>query len=315
MGERQVKVVLIGARGYARAAESLRVDCFVWAELSKLQNIRDYDMVILNLLPLKSEESRNEVDWDAFVRLLGFGSAMDILMNAGMIVVLGDPRFTIDVKAQELKAKKDQKPKQAFLAWTGVQFVWDPEPGDTVAFQDDYDHRRYADYVAKLNKWTYSLATCRLDEEVVASRFNLNHIREQSCEIHLHEDAFCYNRYKHALAVGLYYQYRERRHEQVHQSFGPVVLLPEISLSEDETLQLVLTTICGIETNLPEPEWLKEFIAPGQKSIDNEITRIHSEIQNVFDKLAHGEKEREECRKCLKLLYEREFALEPGVGP
>ncbi len=320
MAERRRKVVLIGAKGYERADDSLCVDCLPWTNIRKLQNIRDYDVVILNLLSLTSKQSREEVDWAAFVTLLDFHSTMDILMNGGMIIVIGDPRFPITATPSDPKAKKEKlKEKegvdaaQAFLAWTGVKFAWDSEPGDTVLFADDYDHRRYADYIGKLKKWEYSLAGCRLDDDIVASRFNLTYLREHGSEFHLEEDDFCCNRYKHALAVRLHYQYRDRQYKTVHRSFGPVVLLPKVNLSEDETLQLVLTSICGIETNLPEPEWLSEFVAPGQKAVDDDITRIRSEIKNMVESLQQAEGEKSECRKCLKLLYEREFALEPVV--
>ena len=211
MAERRRKVVLIGAKGYERADDSLCVDCLPWTNIRKLQNIRDYDVVILNLLSLTSKQSREEVDWAAFVTLLDFHSTMDILMNGGMIIVIGDPRFPITATPSDPKAKKEKlKEKegvdaaQAFLAWTGVKFAWDSEPGDTVLFADDYDHRRYADYIGKLKKWEYSLAGCRLDDDIVASRFNLTYLREHGSEFHLEEDDFCCNRYKHALAVRLH---------------------------------------------------------------------------------------------------------------
>ena len=239
---------------------------------------------------------------------------MDILTNGGMIIVIGDPRFMVSVKADQQERKKAEETEQPFLSWTGIEFAWDSEPGDTVTFIDDYDHRRYAEYVSKLTKWNYSLAGCRLDEDAVSSRFNLKNIREKGWEFHIENDDFCRNRYRHALAVRLNYQIRERRYERLHQSFGPVVLLPPVNLSEDETLQLVLTTVCGVETNLPEPEWLTQFAAPGQKAVDDEIARIESEIKTMFDGLQQAQKRKEECRKCLKLLYEREFALEPVVG-
>ncbi len=314
MASRKRKVVLVGAKGFQRTTEGIQVDCFLWSQLGKLKNIRDYDTVILDLLPLASDKDRQAVIWGKFFSLLDFHSAVDIIQDGGMILVIGDPRFQVSTDPSSQKGKKTEEPDMApFLQWSGVKFAWDSEPGDTVIFEDDYDHRRFADYIGKLSKWDYSLAQCRLNEETLADRFNLAYIK--SMAIHLSQDFFCRNRYKHALAFSLRLQFRKQEYHgmEAFQSFGPLVFLPRISLSEDETLQLALSTICGIESDLPEPAWLDQFSAPGQKRIDDDITRINAELQTTFDQLNKAHSKRERCRECLKLLYEREYALEPVV--
>lgn len=316
MASRKRKVVLIGAKGFQRTTEGVQVDCFLWSQLGKLKNIRDYDTVIIDLLPFASDEDRQAVTWGKFSSLLDFHSAVDILQNGGMILVIGDPRFQVP---SDPSSQKDKKPEQhemaPFLQWSGVTFAWDSEPGDTVIFEDDYDHRRFADYIGKLSKWDYSLARCRLNDEALGNRFNLDYIKNKSMDIHLSQDFFCRNRYKNALAFSLRLQFRKQEYHgmKVFESFGPLVFLPRIPLSEDETIQLALSTICGIESDLPEPAWLANFSVPGQKRIDDDITRINAELQTTFDQLNKAHSERGKCRECLKLLYEREYALEPVV--
>ena len=100
---------------------------------------------------------------------------------------------------------------------------------------------------------------------------------------------------------------------QVLKTYGPIIFLPEVSLTHDETLQRVLTDICGIETDLPEPEWISKLKTPGQKMIDEKIRSIETQIESAVEDLAKANDQKAECRKCLKLLYEREFALEPAV--
>jgi uncharacterized protein related to proFAR isomerase len=87
MGTRRHKVVLIGAVGYQRTAEGLQVDCFLWSQIAQLNNIRDYDTIILDLLPLGDEKRREEVSWEHFSSLLDFHSTMDVLINGGVIIV------------------------------------------------------------------------------------------------------------------------------------------------------------------------------------------------------------------------------------
>jgi hypothetical protein len=322
MASRKRKVVLIGAKGFQRTTEGVQVDCFLWSQIGKLKNIRDYDTVILDLLSVSSAEKQTNVSWNKFFSLLDFHSAVDILQNGGMIIVIGDPRFHVSLTApasKKEKGRKKEEPEEGsdipFLQWSGVKFVWDSEPGDTIIFENDYDHRRFADYIGKLSKWAYSLAQCHLNEETLGTRFNLSYIKRKNMDIYLSEDMFCRNRYQHALAFTLRFQFRKEGYHgmEAFQTFGPMIFLPEIALSEDETVQIALSSICGIESDLPEPEWLSKFTAPGQKAIDDDITRVDAELQTMFDQLNKAHADREKCRECLKLLYEREYALEPVV--
>ena len=136
-------------------------------------------------------------------------------------------------------------------------------------------------------------------------------------KIVIKRDYFCRNRYGNALAFSLRYLFTKRNRyddrDTIVESSGPMIFLPRISLNEDETLLLILKDVCGIESSLPEPEWIGEFNAPGQKAIDDEIRRISVELQNSVDSLRKAKEQRVDVRKCLKLLYEREYALEPVV--
>jgi hypothetical protein len=97
----------------------------------------------------------------------------------------------------------------------------------------------------------------------------------------------------------------------VLDTHGPLIFLPAISLNADETRQLILADICGVQASVPEPEWINQFVAPGQSKVDDEIKKIEADLQNVQKKLQDAKDRRSKTRECLKLLYEREFALEP----
>lgn len=309
------KVALIGAKGYEHTTEGLRVDCFTWPKLNKINNIRDFDIIIINLLSLKDEIARETVSWNEFSSLFRFSSAMDILLNRGAIIILGDPRFSIEIKEPSKENGRELKSTRPFLTWTGVAFFWDSEPGDTVIFKNDYKHQNYEEYISKLHKWQYSLSTCGLDKKTLRQYFNLDYFSKKDNEISLDQDCFCYNRYKNSLAFTLRYQILAHSYGEtkVIDSSGSLIFLPEISLSEDETIQIVLRDICGIEARLPEPEWLDEFVAPGQKTVDEKIRKIEHQIQKQLDNRKQAQEEKEKCRRCLKLLYEREYELEPVV--
>ena len=302
--ERQHKVVLIGAEGYEITVDDRRIECFRWKKINKIKNLRDYALVILNLLSLDTESARAEVDWNVFDKLLDFDNAMDILENQGRIVVVGDPRF---------RFKLDGPPKisRDFLAWTGAEFGWDSQPGDTISILPSGCDPQFSEYISKMKSWDYSLAFSKLNEIKFAPRYNLPFFKERGNKLTLELDGFCSNRYKNILAGQFHYQFVVNY--QLAKYTGSVVFLPKINLSEEETIQLVLTTVCGIATNLSEPKWVSELIAPGQDEIDAEITSIQDEIECIFKKLEQAKQRRLECREVLKLIYEREFALEPVV--
>ncbi len=314
MARRKRKVLLLGAKGYQQTAEGVLVECCLWDQIKKVPNIRDYDTIVLDLLNLKSDDDRNKVTWDLFHRLLNFQNIMDILLNNGTIIVIGDPRFSIPAPKSKDDDEPIKKTDQPFLQWSGATFLWDSEPGDTVHFMNDYEHRRFEQYISHLKKWNYSLYRCDVNKDVISQRFKLEKMEQNNLEIGIDKDNFCFNRYKNALAFTIRYQYIE--HERysklkVLETHGPIIFLPAVSLSDDETRQLVLSDICGVEASLPEPEWINEFIAPGQKMIDEEINTIEGEIQNISERLHDAKNRRSKTRECLKLIYEREYALEP----
>jgi hypothetical protein len=94
---------------------------------------------------------------------------------------------------------------------------------------------------------------------------------------------------------------------------GELVFLPEIELDNDQTILLVLSDLCGIESDLPEPGWVEKLEAPGQKQVDEEIRTIQDEIASRFKDLEAAEARRTQSRECLKLLFGRGTSLEQAV--
>jgi hypothetical protein len=306
---RQKKIALIGTQGYERQSDDLRVDCYLWERLVDITNLRDYDIVILNLLSIKQPE---HIDWSRFSNNLNVSVMREILQPGGKIVVIGDPRFSITKKSPT-----DQKNiEESFLAWTGVTYRWDDLPGDTVIFNNDWEHRSYEEYLKNLKRWKYSLRDCELDHGSVGKIFNLDKLRELGVSVNLNVDRFCRNRYGGALAfsVNIVLESQSRRYYSERKEtvlvFGPMVFLPRTDLSEDEMITIVLQDLCGVESALPEPEWIRKFEAPGQEVVDHDIRRIRTEIGSLFEDLRLAEEKREKTRMCLKLLYERGEALE-----
>lgn len=305
---RKRKVVMLGCSGYQRNTSDILVDCFSWNNLSNIKNIRDYDTLVVNLLSLASPDQL--LDGDKVFEHLNIISTFEIIRNNGEIIIVGDPRFELEVTDPE---DKTQKIKRPFLRWTGVDFSWDDSSGDTKVFKDDYEHRNFQDFILHLTNWNYSLHGLKLDIDRAMQFHNEELFLTSGYKLDLKKDSFCYNRYKNSIAFSFQIGVFSNRQERELLLYGPIYLLPRINKSEDETMQIILRDLCGIESELPEPDWLKDYNAPGQVEIDKKIEQITLDIDNSFQDLKKTKEEREKVRICLKLLYEREYALEPAV--
>jgi hypothetical protein len=309
MEKRLNKIALIGARGYERTAPQ-RVDCFAWEKLPSNLNLRDYDTVIIDLLSLPS---KNSVDWLIFEQILSLSVAIDILKSSGQVILIGDPRFSIPVKGSPTDKERP------FLFWTGLTFVWENQSGDTNIIDDHYAFRQYQEYLKSLKKWSYSLKHCQIDYGGLKAELRLEDWETEKVQLNLQAERLCQNRYGNALALraNLSFQtvrapYSGREIETLFR-FGPIILLPETELDEDQTIVTVLRDLCGVESEVPEPEWVTKILAPGQKEIDDEIREIRAKLESLLADLALAEKKRDKSRTCLKLLFERGIPLETAV--
>jgi hypothetical protein len=304
MASNSKKLLLLGATGFERNKEGLRLDCMGWEELGRIENVRDYDVLVLNLLKLKTEQARKKVDWTRFRRLFDFRATTDILEHEGKIVMVGDPRF--EIPSEPIVSKPVQ-----FLYWTGLGLFWDSQPGDTKEFER-YGNDEFVEYLKHLHSRQYSLADCEVDESALGKRWNLKAAQDRGVYPSARLDAVCVNRYGHALAFRVWHQMADA-YDRRQVRYGPIYFLPEVDLDEEVAVQVILRDFCDAAAELPEPSWVSSFQVPGQPEVDAKISKIQTVIAEQTAELEKAVDERVRVRTCLKLLYEREFGLEPVV--
>jgi hypothetical protein len=130
-------------------------------------------------------------------------------------------------------------------------------------------------------------------------------------EPRLEIDRFCYNRYNNALAFTL--TLSRMRGGSNAGSWGPIIFLPRVELSEDETVALVLSDLCGVEGSVPEPEWVQAMKAPGQQDVDEEISVLTQEVGKRLEALREKQEQRDKLRGVLRLIYDKGPTLEAEV--
>jgi len=314
--------MLIGATGYNQSNDEIIINCFEWREIQKIKNIKDYDVLILDLLKLDTEEARKRIKWKHFVSMLNFETLKTMMRSNGMIIVIGDPRFNIIDERKRMDGGSKQVTNYnivKFLDWTGFNFNWDNKPGTTTSIRCDYNHKEFRRYLEYLKDWKYSLSTVEISKEIEESFNNAEYNIENNLVISIKKNELCQNRYYNSLAFELRYQTLEyvptynNPIKKLKWSFGPMIFLPKIKLNEDDTLLLILEDVCGIEMELSEPEWLNQYSAPGQAEIDKKIKEIETKSAKLLNQLEVEKSKRENIRRCLKLLYEIKHPLEPVV--
>jgi hypothetical protein len=322
------KAVLIGAEGYRSTNPDVPLDCFPWKSLGRVQNLSDYDTVILNVL---STPQGDQVDWHAFAAALNLETMTEILGHEGTIIVLGDPRF--DIQSKRPGGQQFSNGSAPFLSWSGLTFEWDARPGTSVHFQwgdvPSYDdRRRFRDYLLNLNKWDYSLRSFELNQSHLSKIVEhylpvpIDQIGRENIRPRVEPGIFCTTRF-HGILSGSFriaIDVRRDPHGWTSASeftpfheFGPLVLLPSTSLDEDESLRVILRDACEIETVSPEPSWAIDMIAPGQDAIDVELHRLHAEIEEQVERYHRKETERAAIRRPLRLLFAQHEDLEDAV--
>jgi hypothetical protein len=278
----KLKAALIGASGYATVTDTHRLGSFGWHQLDKLSNLRDYDAIVISLLEGKPAENAVHV-WNAFTKQLNPTTCREITMHGGRIILVGDPRFKLSTTEQTHAGPRLKR--QLFLDFTGGAFIWDPHGGDSVNVENVSLPDGVREYLRHLRRWTYALRQA----VIYGTDTNLLH----TC--------FARNRYDLPLA-GSFLDY------------GNLYLLPEISLSPDATLRLILQEILGFAlAEDAQPSWAAEIACVGQPPIDQAIAESEAEIERLRQTIDQLRDNRAAVRAPVRLLYLRGTALERVV--
>ena len=98
--------------------------------------------------------------------------------------------------------------------------------------------------------------------------------------------------------------------QAVDQSFGPIAFLPDVGLSTDETVAIILQDLVKLEMTAAEPDWLHELSPPGQTEVDHELASVGQQLATLETLKAELEDDRVTTRQVLRLLVEQGDALE-----
>lgn len=181
-------------------------------------------------------------------------------------------------------------------------------------------HGSFKPFADKLVRWSYSLARCQPQDEEFAKVWDVEAMQERGQQPSVVVNKICENSYGNALVFSVihaldrptYSSYSADSNETVPLS-NPILFLPHSEFSEEEVLEFVLRDLGGVDVSAPEPEWVTDFVVPGQQEVDSEIVDLSNQIRKLGDEYERKVEERRKVREPLTLLYETGPALEESV--
>lgn len=309
--DRPHRIALIGAAGFGMKSDDYQIECFPWRDVKRLKNIKDFDGIIIDLT---SSEDVSPEEWSSFFEALNARTAFDLLESGASVIIMGDPRI-------ECSLDKSNRAFMKFLGWSMLNYAWDNRPGTTIILSTDAKYEAFMGYLRNLTRWDYSLTSCGIDEETLTRQVPVyGALMKSDYVLDVATEEYAHNRYGGSLSFSTRLVVYERQPavpigEKLvrRKTFGSVLFLPQVDLTQEEAISSVLSDICGVEISVPEPEWLKMMKAPGQKELEEKEAAITEKIATLQSEREELGKHIAESRECLKLLYERGSELEDVV--
>jgi hypothetical protein len=314
---RASRIAIIGAKGFQRSDDRVEIECFAWEKVAGIANPSDYDAIILNLTSLTD---RTAVDWDGFFEKFTMRTTLEVLVNRGNIVIIGDPRFWPNEPIVVPGGEK--APGRQFLEWTGIKFDWDKNPGRTKIYAElDPSTKRYLNYMEKISHWNYCLKGSSEEPRQLSSILDDMLMQHSKTKLkpEIDFERICRNRYGGLIVFTVKLSITEwidvgiSDWRPANTREGRIIFLPEIDVPQEEMVSMVLTDILKVRIIVPEPSWASAIVAPGQPRVDARITQIRHDISSLEVELLDAEEEREKTRHCVHLLYKLGDELEDAV--
>jgi hypothetical protein len=308
------KIGILGATGFDFTSVHHKVVSARWDRLGRLGDLADYDTLILNLI---SRPKYDMSEWEHFKSVLNVSVMQRILAYDGRIVVLGDPRVELPNDGVE------NDNKYSFMSWTGPSFYWSTRSGVSVDVTYKGNRPRYSTLLSKLKSYEYSLSMVEANMGVLSEIFDLGRWKENGIHATVNVEDLAVNRYMQQIAFTCRLAIMQKQKRGSHfiddlpsrtiAVFGEITFLPDVGISEQDALTLVLRDTCGVPFAQSEPEWVTEIVPPYQQAIDDEIARVETELANLEETLLEQLEERKRRRECLRLLYDSGDTLEQAV--
>ncbi len=265
-----------------------------WVDWNSKANLKDYELVFVNLLALEREVGDSSLLGTDTVSTDPFPDsesvARHLLVGHDVIVVL--PR--------ENEINRNGRLTKSMFDWIPADINVVEDPGESVN----------AGSIAEEWEWYFDGREFDWTLYVEPNPDQEGHLRHKVNPILL-------NVFNSAVACELEYEYTNNGRE-FQPVEGSVYLLPLLpSYSYEDFVSSTLRYNFGKGATTPEgsdsPPWVNNYTVPGEDAMADQIHDLESEIANLGVERDKKEQELERLERCKKLLYEGDNVLEDIV--
>jgi len=274
-----------------------------WQDLSQIENLSDYDRVIINLSSLPSGAKPVVFAGPEIDTLFKLSSWVHILSSGGEIVVLGDPHSTVMLHAfvggtQPLMraglslpnplAKPPLEQHSPLLSL--LKIVKDVRPLEYRRVKRDGEGKfpLIYEYLDGVTEWKYSISSCLLEEKW-----------------HLGANVSTLGITTFSTALAATFEFYVNGIQR-----GRLMLLPPTGKDPETEDTFVFRRFFGITADVPEPKWVQTLCVPGQAEIQKQIAASHGALAEIHKRIAADEDRLDACKRWYRLLYDDGGSLE-----
>jgi len=318
------KYLVLSTESSRLTREEFLLDRVAWKDLGKIQNLCDYDRIVINLTAL-TEGPVPLFDDLQIDQVFDLKSWMHIVASGGDIFIVGDPAITIRVvetaegnRRKTLAQSIDcAEPVPVFRSSIPRRMPPLPDGQQINPLQKllsvekdlrPLDYRRISrvgedrfetvyKYLDEVSVWNYSLSRCALADSWKE----------------LLED-YCVQCDGSELAATSYATILAAQYTFLGRGFtGSLTLLPSLGEGSDAEDAFILREFFEIAANLPEPDWVQSLLLPGQAEVEKEITTKRDEMVQIERAISEARAQLLACKRWYRLLYDDGNSLEAIV--
>ncbi len=289
------RILVLGSSPHTRSITS-----YNWDNLPNDLNVADYDVVILNLVPLLNKEFAQNLKLETLPSIEQFAR---LLFSYGSeIIVIGFPDIILG-----------KNPYQNIKYWLPPaipKFTY--EQGEKICEIDpEFDY--YFNYV---KSWFFYINPDYQEEYPHYPKENYLRLLDPQAHGLLYSVIpIAQTRFQKPIAFHLNFAARNLSNENIVKESGNIIWLPlPTEISDYEAVNLILRKRYNLCLEQLPPVWVENYKLPAQLPIEKTISQHKQEIQRLETELAKAQEDWKIAVRFRRLLYEQgEDGLEPVV--
>lgn len=292
------RILVLGSAPHSRD-----VDAYAWDALPSPLTVADYDVVILNLVPLGADALLARCDRATFPSDVDFSKL--IFSQGSTVIFIGSPaNIEIELKTRSgdhSVSRLDPK------LWLPMAPVFRSESGTTIRLGSEF---RW--YFEKVRQWSF-YADDHFEDFERPDWFERIGFPEAN-RVLGGLGSIAETRFGRAIAFYLHYELwkigKGGGKRKISSSGHVIWLPPATEVTDYEAVNLILAKRFGIGVEQEAPAWVGGYTLPRQVEVQSRMESVRQQARDILAQLGAAETDLEHERRYSRLLYEQGDPLE-----